>query len=339
MMKLDSFIHKVLLRLPPETAHDLGLTLLRIMPPLNFVSDENVRVKTRFGTLNNPIGLSGGFDKTGKCFRWLEKLGFGYLVVGTVTRDVRKGNKKPRIIRRPEEFSLINAMGFPNPGIKQFLKNVKHSKLRSTPTVISISDEKIENLIECYKMSQEVASAIEVNISSPNIPALRHYFQLEVFNDLVQRIKERRIIPTYLKLPPMTSIEEKTRIIDLVKAWWEAGLDGVTVVNTLPVNEPKLSTGTGGMSGQPLFSYMLNSVKTIYKLTDGDLEINAVGGIFNGNDALSAIMNGAKTVQLYTALVYRGPRIVTKILEELLIELRKNGFGSVEEVHGAVFRQ
>ncbi len=338
-MKLDSLIHGALLRLPPETAHDLGLALLRIMPPLSFVSDENVKVKTRFGILNNPVGLAGGFDKTGKCIRQLEKLGFGYLVVGTVTRDARKGNKRPRILRRPDEFSLVNAMGFPNPGIKQFLKNVKHNKPRSTPTVISISDEKIENLIECYKMAQEVAWAIEINISSPNTPALRHYFQLEVFNDLVQRIKERRIIPTYLKLPPMTSSEEKSRIIDLAKAWWEAGLDGVTVVNTLPVIEPKLSTGTGGMSGRPLFSYMLNSVKTVYVLTDGELEINAVGGIFSGKDALLAIMNGATTVQLYTALVYRGPRIVAKILEELLIELKKNGLSSVEEARGIVLRQ
>lgn len=339
MAHLESIVHSFLLRLPPEASHSLGLMLMNMMPRIESFHDDALRIKTKFGVLNNPIGLAAGFDKTGKYARQLEKLGFGYLIVGTVTKNPRKGNKKPRIVRKIDQMALINAMGFPNPGIIQFLKNVRQNRTENIPVIISISDDSPDNLIECYRLAQREAAAVEINISSPNTPALRNYFRIEIFKDLIYRLNEYKIKPTYLKLPPVSSNDEIMMINKMIKAWHDAGFDGVTLVNTLPVQEPRLSTGMGGMSGMPLFKYMVENVKMAWKITDGSIEINAVGGIFTGKDALMAIMNGASSVQIYTALVYRGARSVFNIARELLTELRKAGFHSVSEARGRVFRQ
>jgi len=339
MRRLESIVHGFLLRLPPETAHDLGLLLLRMSPGRRVISDEALRVRTSFGVLNNPVGLAAGFDKTGRHLGSLEGLGFGYIVAGTVTRNPREGNRKPRIVRRREQEALVNAMGFPNPGIAKFLENVRRCRPRSTPLLISVSDEHLESLVECYILAQREAAAIEVNISSPNTPALRHYFEIETFRELASSLSQRKTRPTYLKLPPASSTDQKALIAKMLRAWWDAGFEGVTVVNTLPTEDPGLSTGVGGMSGRPLFGYMLEAVKMAWELTGGSLEINAVGGIFTGRDALTAIMNGATTIQIYTSLVYRGAGAVASILEELLEELRRSGFASITEVRGSSFRK
>ncbi len=334
MSRLESIVHSFLLKLPPETSHSLGLRLMRMMPRVEPFLDDALKINTKFGVLNNPIGLAAGFDKTGKYIRHLEKLGFGYLIAGTVTRNPRKGNRKPRIIRKVDQLAIINSMGFPNPGITQFLKNVRENRSRATPLIISVSDELPDNLLECYKLAQVEAAAIEINISSPNTPALRHYFELELFKDLIDRLREHKTKPTYLKLPPISSTDEKDIVTKMIKAWHDAGFEGVTVVNTLAVQEPRLSTGMGGMSGRPLFKYMIENVKLVRGLTDGSIEINAVGGIFTGQDALLAIMYGATSVQIYTALVYRGALSALTIARELLTELRKAGFYSLSEARG-----
>jgi len=339
MPRVESIVHRFLLRLPPEIAHDIGLMLLKILPSQRAICEDALQIRPSFGTISNPLGLAAGFDKTGNHIRQLEKLGFGYLVVGTVTKNPRKGNKKPRLARNAEQEALVNTMGFPNPGIAQFLKNIKQCRPRSTPLVVSVSDEVPENLVECYRLAQEVAAGIEINISSPNTPALRHYFSIETFRDLILSLREYKAKPTYLKLPPIYSNDERSIIMKMLEAWWDVGFEGVTVVNTLPVEDSRLSTGMGGLSGRPLFKYMLDAVRMVWELTGGSLEINAVGGIFSGKDALTAIINGATTIQIYTALVYRGVGAVVSILKELATELKKSGFVSIVEARGSAWRK
>jgi dihydroorotate dehydrogenase len=96
----------------------------------------------------------------------LSRLGFGYIVVGTITRKERVDNPKPRVVRRPSEMASVNAMGFPNTGLEKFAEKLSRSRV-SCPVVASIADEDPERLDECYATVQEHASAVEVNISSP----------------------------------------------------------------------------------------------------------------------------------------------------------------------------
>ena len=108
----------VLFALDPERAHNLGLSLMRFA---SRISAEPMPVKTALGELANPLGLAGGYDKTGRHLESLARLGFGYLVAGTFTLKPWPGNPKPRVARNKEDRTLVNALGFPNPGIDAFI--------------------------------------------------------------------------------------------------------------------------------------------------------------------------------------------------------------------------
>jgi len=103
----------------------------------------------------------------------------------------------------------------------------------------------------------------------------------------------------------------------MVGIWENHGFEGVTACNSRPVTEPRLATGAGGYSGPPLFANLILAVKKIRMKTPKPFEINAVGGVSGPENVKEALAAGATTVQLYTALVYEGPRLVSRILNEL----------------------
>src|SRR5690348_12539732 len=110
----------VFFALPPEGAHHLAQGLLRLPLPwrrIGGVPEDPVLHTDLAGIpLLNPVGLAGGFDKRARLVTALGELGFGYVVTGTVTRNARKGNAKPRIVRHPEQLAIVNSMGLPNRG-------------------------------------------------------------------------------------------------------------------------------------------------------------------------------------------------------------------------------
>ncbi|KAI4830507.1 hypothetical protein KUCAC02_002135, partial [Chaenocephalus aceratus] len=70
----------------------------------------------------------------------------------------------------------------------------------------------------------------------------------------------------------------------------------------------------------------------------GKVLIIGIGGVASGQDAMDKICAGASLVQLYTALTYQGPPVVTKIKRELAQLLKEQGFSSVSEAVGADHR-
>jgi dihydroorotate dehydrogenase len=329
-----SFMYRFLQLLPPETAHNVGLRLLRISPIRVNPCNEIFRVKTSFGILDNPIGLAAGYDKSASYLEPLSRLGFGYIVAGTVTRKARLGKPKPRLVRRPSEMALVNAMGFPNPGLEKFVEKLSHTKTRY-PVVASIADEDPEKLVECYTAVQEHVSAVEVNISSPNTPELRRYFHPEFFKEVVVSLYGVKQKPTFLKIPPPTSADEVRLITKVVGIWLDQGFEGVTAVNALLVDEPNVAVGRGGLSGRPLLPHMLECVRTLRNTFGEGFELHAVGGILTGHDMFKALEATANTVQIYTALAYRGPYVVRYILEELAHIMKERGLTSINELNSS----
>src|SRR5947199_9842087 len=106
--------------IPPEAAHRLAGVILRLPLPWrrigNAMLDPALETSLAGIRLRNPVGLAAGFDKSCRYLLALGELGFGYVVAGTVTRRPRRGNPKPRIVRRPPSASLVNSMGLPNRG-------------------------------------------------------------------------------------------------------------------------------------------------------------------------------------------------------------------------------
>ena len=127
--------------------------------------------------------------------------------------------------------------------------------------------------------------------------------------------------------------------IDIAEVALAEGLDGLIVSNTTIAREG-LVTGlnaneTGGLSGAPLFELSTSVLRDMYRLTKGRLPIIGVGGICSGEDAYAKIRAGASLVQLYSALAYDGPALVTRIKRDMAACLAADGFAHLKDAVGA----
>jgi dihydroorotate dehydrogenase len=145
---------------------------------------------------------------------------------------------------------------------------------------------------------------------------------------LLTRINDKRTKPLVIKMPHLIdSTKNNTlkipELLEMVSIITENNIDGITIANSMPIIDSRLSTGNGGMSGKPLFNNMIKIIQEIDKEFKGKIKIHACGGIFSGEDAWSAIKAGAETIQIYSSFIYRGPTIASLINSELL-KLKKN---------------
>jgi dihydroorotate dehydrogenase len=311
---LDSYTlaRPLLFELDAERAHNWGLGLLRFA---SRVTAPPMPLKTSLGELANPIGMAAGYDKTGKHLDDLAKLGFGYLVAGTFTPSPWPGNPKPRVARNVKENTLVNALGFPNPGIEEFIRNLPGGDpAKRPPIVASISGKTAEDVLECYTRVQPHVVGVELNLSSPNTPNLKDLREPSNFSDLTRSMKQAKVRPTYLKIPPYLDERQFTGVMDLVRQWEAIGFEGVTASNSIPVKDARMGVGRGGLSGPPLLEHTKMAVGMIRRSMPASFEINAVGGISSPADAAALLESGATTVQVFTAVVYRGPALIKRML-------------------------
>ena len=338
-------LRPLLFRLPPEAARkvvDLGLgrhSLWRALAPALRVRDSRLATELCGIQLKNPVGLAAGFDKDCQLLPSMAAMGFGYLVAGTVTELPRPGNPRPRLLRRVAEESLVNALGFPNKGLEHAARRLElaHGALGDTPLAVSVSGTTAEEIVRCHRRLEPLVDAVELNISSPNTEGLRAFHEPEALAELIGSINEARTRPLMVKLPPYlspgpaggSSEDSRERVMSMVRVCVESGVDALTVANSRPTVDPRLSTGAGGLSGRAVFADMLRMVADVRAEVGDRLAINACGGIFTGADAWKALKAGSSTVQLYTGLVYRGPGIVRQINRELVSIMERERAESV----------
>ncbi len=176
-----------------------------------------------------------------------------------------------------------------------------------------------------------------INISSPNTPGLRALQGAGALDELLAAVVEARGAgpPVFLKVAPDLAPEE---IDAIARSAIEQRIDALIVGNTT-ISRPSLKSRhkdqTGGLSGAPLASLAVQRLRDFRAATGGTLPLIAAGGIASGADAYARIRAGASLVQLYTALVYKGPGLVRQINRELKELLQRDGFASVAEAVGA----
>lgn len=269
--------------------------------------------------VRNPVGLAAGFDKRCEHLASLADLGFGYLVCGTITRHPRPGNAKPRLLRVPREQALINALGFPGDGVEAAQARLRRyaASNRAVPVVASIAALGDDDTVHCLAALEPYVAAVELNISSPNTQGVREYQDAANLKRLLDALNARRTKPLFVKLPPWRDDAGREAVLGLVRTCAEAGVAGVTAFNTMPVEDPRLATGAGGLSGRPLLGAMVKALPDIRREVGPAVAIHACGGIGSASDASLALEAGADSVQLYTALVYDGPGVVNGIVAGL----------------------
>jgi dihydroorotate dehydrogenase len=307
--------------LPPEGAHHLAQGLLRLPLPWRRIGgvpdDPALRTDLAGIPLRNPVGLAAGFDKSSRLVTALGEIGFGYVVTGTVTLAARRGNAKPRIVRHPEHLAIVNSMGLPNKGAAYAARRLMKAR-RTAPVLVSLADEEVEDVVAAHTLLEPLADGIELNVSSPNAPWRTSRDNVEHLRRLLEALGPRRRKPLFVKLPPFRTDEERERALAMAKLTADAGTQGVTCSNTIPVEEPLVRKGSGGLSGKPLLQDTVRIVREIREATGGALVVNACGGIFAAEDATACLEAGAATVQVYTGMIYRGPQIVREICEGIV---------------------
>jgi dihydroorotate dehydrogenase len=343
---LHGLATRALRLLDPEDAHGAAITALRLgLGPVG-PPDDPILAGTLAGiALPNVVGLAPGFDKDAQVFPQMLRAGFGFVECGTVTPQPQEGNPRPRLFRLTQDRAVINRMGFNNHGLDSFAARL-HGR---GPGVVGAnigankdSADRIGDYVEGLRRLWGMASYFTVNVSSPNTPGLRALQTKAALEELLGRLAEARAglpregaVPAFLKVAPDLEDAEVEAICDVVAA---NAFEGVVVSNTT-VSRPALRSRqaheTGGLSGAPLFELSMQVLRRFHAAAAGRFQLIGVGGIASGADAYAKIRAGAAAVQLYSALVYEGPGLVTRIKRDLAQRLHADGFRSVSEAIGA----
>ena len=346
-----NIIFKIIKKLPPEISHDITLRLLKLNFKNKKIYDDPILYQHIFGyDFRNPLGMAAGFDKNVDVINPLLNLGFGFVETGTITPEPQFGNAKPRIFRLKDDFAIINHLGFNNKGVKYAEKQLK--KLNLNPLSRGIvgvnigrnkeSPSYIDDYNYCLEKLGPHAHYVTINISSPNTPGLRDLQNREQIEKLVQNLKDKKNtitslekIPVFFKIAPDINEEQ---IRDIALMGLANNIDGLVIGNST-IDRPdtlrsSLKYEIGGLSGKPLFLKSTLILKKMYSLTKGQIPLIGVGGVSNGLECYEKIKAGASLVQIYTAITYAGPKIINKILNELVYLLKTDGYKNIKEAIG-----
>lgn len=359
MIDLYACLRPVLMSIDPEKAHRMTLNLMQKgFAPKNSYAHDCLAVKAFGHEFPNPLGLAAGFDKDAEVIAPLFDMGFGFVEAGTVTPLPQEGNPKPRIFRDLANASVINRMGFPGAGLAVFADHVSAYRA-ATPQpkgVLGVNigmNKDAASAFEDYRQGIDalapLADYITVNISSPNTPGLRDLQRESALEGLLTGLIAARdavdMPPVarpalLLKVAPDLTMDQKKSIADLAL---RHGLDGLIVSNTTTDRPdelaPVLRAQAGGLSGRLLKRKANDAVYDFYQLTKGQLPLVGVGGIENADDVWDRLAAGATLVQIYTGLVYQGPKMVTRILKNLAARVEAEGLSSVAAVTGLAHRR
>ena len=328
--------------LPAETAHRATIALTgvgRPFLPKPGADDARLAVTALGLSFPNPIGLAAGFDKNAAVPAAMARLGFGFVECGTVTPRPQTGNPQPRLFRLSEDRAVINRMGFNNDGMEQAARNLA----RRGAGIIGInigankdSADRTLDYVRAFATLAPLADYVTVNVSSPNTPGLRGLQNKEELTRLLGALTDARKtkIPLLLKIAPDLDGHALDDIADTVRA---SGIEGLIVSNTTiarPALKSAQAAETGGLSGAPLFAPSTEILRQMRQRLGNSVVLVGVGGISSGADAYAKIRAGASLVQLYTALVYQGPGLVSRIRRELAALLARDGFAHVGDAVG-----
>jgi dihydroorotate dehydrogenase len=334
--------------LPPESAHKLVIRALASGWGPKIELPERPRLRTRFCGFNlpHPLGLAAGFDKNAEAVGGLFGVGFSFVEVGTVTARPQAGNPKPRLFRLAGQQALINRMGFNNDGLDVVRGRLQGLGSLPGPVGANIgahrdSADPIADYVACLRALCPTVEYVTINVSSPNTPGLRELQRRERLLELLSALLATRgalapAKPLLLKIAPDLAPEHEAGIAEVAL---QLGIEGLIISNTT-VARPDIVTSryrdeAGGLSGPPLFPRATEQLRRFYSLTKGRLALVGVGGIASGADAYAKIRAGASGLQLYTALVYQGPRVVERILGELDRRLAEDGYTQLGDAIGA----
>lgn len=319
------------LYLPAKLAHDLSPYGLELYASIKGFQDTPVWNPFSFKNLHfkNRLGIAGGVDKNGDHLKAWEKVGCGFIEVGTVTPLPQSSNPGRIVDRHIPTLSVWNKMGFPSAGADEVVFNLKNFKATShIPLFVNIGKNRStdntqasQDYISCLNAFDQLADAYVINISSPNTKGLRDLAKSDSFLPFITPIKKyheqlKLNSPVFLKLSPDLDPDDLTNIIEMS---FDVGLDGFILTNTtLDRVNTSFYPSEGGVSGMPLKNKSIQALTFTRNLLNKKNEkkcLISVGGVMTAADVFERIDLGADLVQVYSTLIFEGPGFFRKVAQ------------------------
>jgi dihydroorotate dehydrogenase len=326
----------LLFALDAERIHELTIAWLARHPrAAGLLAADAVHKPVRLMGLEfrNRVGLAAGLDKNGECIEAFDRMGFGFIEIGTVTPRPQAGNPRPRMFRLPRSQAIINRLGFNNHGVDALVARAAGAR-RQAVLGINIgknADTPIEraedDYLACLHKVYPVADYITVNISSPNTKNLRELQQQGRFDALLATLGEARTQlaerhgkrrPLLVKIAPDMDPAQLAAVAATARA---RGIDGLIATNTTvsrPGLEGQAAAEAGGLSGSPLRPLAEAALSSLRAEVGPDFPLIGVGGIMSAADAAGRQRAGADLVQIYTGFVYHGPGLIAECARALV---------------------
>jgi dihydropyrimidine dehydrogenase (NAD+) subunit PreA len=287
----------------------------------------------------NPILASAGpltdtYEKMERCI----EAGIGGIVTKTIKDEPEKTFPRPRLRAyesRPKKFPLIGLQNidgyseFPIGAWKRWLGKLK-GKYPSIPLIASITSSDPKKLA---RLAAQVESfgvdGIQLDLSCP------HHFLFGTGTASTDTDLTKRYVEAVRKQVKVPIIQKLTyNVVDITaiaKASVEAGIDGLVAIDTvrsligidIEKGQPVLPA-FGGLSGGAIKPLALFSVASVAKAVT--VPISASGGILKWEDAVEFMMAGATTVQLCTAVMWRGYRVIKEIADGIAHFMEEKGY-------------
>lgn len=332
-----ALLRPYLFSMEPEKAHEWTLNTLQKMHKfglLGLAYPKQALPTTCMGIhLLNPVGLAAGLDKNGEYIDALAELGFGFLEIGTVTPKPQAGNDKPRLFRIAQAGAIINRMGFNNHGVDVLIANVKKSKYNGVlginigKNAVTPVENALDDYVYCLERVYPYASYITINISSPNTKNLRNLQSGTALSELLEGIKNCHsklatdygfYVPLALKIAPDL---DESQIDEIASTVLEFEIDGLIATNTtlsrVGVEDFEHSEEAGGLSGRALSHHSTLILSQFAQRLAGKVDLIGVGGIDSGELAVRKLKSGASAVQVYSGLIYQGPKLVQDCVQSI----------------------
>ncbi|MBC7128478.1 MAG: dihydroorotate dehydrogenase [Thermoplasmatales archaeon] len=276
--------------------------------------------------MKNPLMLASGvLDLTKESMEKFKDA--GAVVTKSVGKEERKGYKNPVFFET--ECGILNAIGLANPGIDNYLKEIKDIKIDNL--IGSVFGKEADEFLFVAKKFSRYVKAIEMNMSCPHAKKLGAEFPDEEIKNAVEMVKEVGK-PVFVKISAENSLKRAELAI-------EGGADAIVAINSIKamainieVKKPVLGNIFGGYSGKAIKPIGLRCVYEIAK--NFDLPVIGVGGILNARNVIEYMMAGARAVQIGAGLYYKGEKIFKEICKDLEKWLEKNGYEKIEDIVG-----
>ena len=299
-------------------------------------------LETRIGdlTLCNPVlTASGTFGYGEEIADLIDLKQLGGIICKTVTRQPRAGNAPPRTCETTA--GMLNAIGLQNVGIEAFIRE-KMPYLRDcgAPIIVNVAGESVEEFAFLCDILSDVEgiAAIELNISCPNVAhGLDFATDPQITENVVARCRKATSLPLWVKLSPNV-----TSIAHIALAAERGGADALCVCNTfvgiaidIEAHRPRLSNGTGGLSGPAIKPLALRAVWQCAGAVK--VPIIGIGGITTASNAIEFLLAGASAIQIGTATFVQ-PDAATRVVQGIKLYLSEHKMSSPSQLVGLARR-